>query len=84
MIIAFDLDGTISDPIVGTAASINYALSKLGFPPKSQTEIKDYIGPSLTDIFAELLGKKDEQRIHAAINYFRERYFNTASQKVMC
>jgi phosphoglycolate phosphatase len=81
MIIAFDLDGTISDPIVGTAASINYALSKLGLPPKKQTDIKAYIGPSLKDIFRDLLGQKDDQQIHTAIKYFRERYFKIGYQE---
>ena len=79
--IAFDLDGTIADPIVGTAASINYALSKLGLPLKNQADIKPYIGPSLKDIFSDLLGKKDDQQIHTAIRYFRERYFEIGYQE---
>ncbi len=74
MIIAFDLDGTISDPIVGVAASINYALEKLGLSRKSQTSLETYIGPPLQEIFADLLRSSDEEQIRSAIFFFRERY----------
>jgi phosphoglycolate phosphatase len=77
MIIAFDLDGTISDPVVGISASINYALEKLGLPPRNPQDLEAYIGPPLQDIFADLLGKKDSESIHNAITFFRERYFRT-------
>ena len=75
MIIAFDLDGTISDPVVGISASINYALDKLGRPVRDPQDLKAYIGPPLQGIFADLLGKNDRESIHSAITFFRERYF---------
>ena len=77
MIIAFDLDGTISDPVVGISASINYALEKLGLPPRDPQDLEAYIGPPLQDIFADLLEKKDHESIRTAIAFFRERYFRT-------
>ena len=77
MIIAFDLDGTLSDPVVGISASINYALKKLGLPPRDPQDLTAYIGPPLQDIFAELLGKADDAGIHSAIAFFRERYFRS-------
>lgn len=76
MIIAFDLDGTISDPIVGVSASINYALSKLGLPEKDQADLEMYIGPPLQEIFADLFGEGKDELIQAAITFFRERYFS--------
>jgi phosphoglycolate phosphatase len=76
MIIAFDLDGTISDPIVGVSASINYALEKLGLPSKDPAALEAYIGPPLQEIFADLFGKKNDELIQAAIKLFRERYVN--------
>jgi phosphoglycolate phosphatase len=75
MIIAFDLDGTISDPVVGISASINHALDKLGQPVRQPQELQAYIGPPLQDIFADLLGQNDPQRIRSAITFYRERYF---------
>jgi len=76
MNIAFDLDGTISDPAIGITLSLNYALDKLGFPQKDTTLLLKYIGPPLNEIFEDLLGKSDEKRIKSAITLFRERYFS--------
>ncbi len=74
MIIVFDLDGTISDPLIGVAKSINYALAKLGVAPKNQEDLAIYIGPPLHESFAQLLGKDDADQVQAAIAFFRERY----------
>ena len=74
MIIVFDLDGTISDPLVGVAKSINYALEKSGVAPKRQEDLATYVGPPLHESFAELLGKDDNDQILTAITLFRESY----------
>ena len=76
MIIVFDLDGTISDPIVGISSSINYALEKMGYPTKAPSALGAYIGPPLQETFADLLGRDDEGLILSAITFFRERYFD--------
>lgn len=76
MIIVFDLDGTISDPIVGISASINYALEKMGYPGKEQSALGAYIGPPLQETFTDLIGRDDEEMIRNAITFFRERYFS--------
>jgi len=76
MIIAFDLDGTISDPIVGVSNSLNYALKKLDYPEREPSDLKKYIGPPLKDIFADLFGDENHKFIQPAIAYFRERYFS--------
>ncbi|MDM8523874.1 HAD-IA family hydrolase [Desulfococcaceae bacterium HSG8] len=75
MIITFDLDGTISDPIVGVTKSVNYALEKLGCSPKDQAEVETLIGPPLWEIFSQLLGKDDDKLIRSGISFFRERYY---------
>ena len=77
MIIAFDLDGTLSDPVVGITASINYALKKMDLPSRNRQDLEKYIGPPLQDIFADLLEDADDTGIHTAITYFRERYFRS-------
>ena len=76
MIIAFDLDGTISDPIVGVSNSLNYALKKVGHPERDPSDLKKYIGPPLKDIFVDLFGDENHKYIQPAIAYFRERYFS--------
>ena len=77
MIIAFDLDGTLSDPIEGIAASINHALEALGFDTREQKNLEKYIGPPLTDIFTDLLGEQNRHLVSDAIGHFRQRYFKT-------
>lgn len=74
MQIAFDLDGTISDPAVGITASCNYALEKMGAPVREPATLNRYIGPPLQDILGELLKTDDPTLIRAAVDFFRERY----------
>lgn len=76
-VIAFDLDGTISDPVDGITASINYALEKLGLATKNKSELLKFIGPGLTNIFQELLENPSETEIEHAVGLYRERYGET-------
>ena len=76
MLIAFDLDGTLSDPIVGVCTSINYALIKMGLPEKDPGAMAQYIGPPLQEIFGDLLEEDNQGLIPSAITFFRERYFD--------
>jgi len=83
IIIVFDLDGTLSDPVVGIAASINHALKRLGLAPRPQEALEKYIGPPLQDIFSDLLDTRDEESILEAIGFFRERYFKVGYRENM-
>lgn len=73
-LIAFDLDGTLSDPAPGITASINYVLDNLGVSRVDPNDLKQYIGPPLTQTFAELLRTEDDQVINQAVAFYRERY----------
>jgi phosphoglycolate phosphatase len=75
-VVAFDLDGTLSNPSEGITASINYALEKVNTPRKNPIDLTHYIGPPLNEIFSELLNTKDTKVIGQAISYYRERYFS--------
>ncbi|MEO7107651.1 MAG: HAD hydrolase-like protein [Rhodoferax sp.] len=70
----FDLDGTLSDPLVGIGRSINYALSHFGFEPLALTELAAYVGPPLDQTFRTLTGATTEGDIHAMVAKYRERY----------
>ena len=72
--IAFDLDGTLSDPASGITTSINYALEQVGEPPRDPATLLQYIGPPLTKIFADLLLTRDRLAINEAIEHYRTRY----------
>jgi len=49
--IIFDLDGTLIDSSEGVIEATNYALTKLGRPPRRPDEIKRFIGHPLEDMF---------------------------------
>lgn len=73
-VIAFDLDGTLSDPAQGITASINYALENLGVSSIAPSDLTQYIGPPLVETFSKLLNTKDDAVIHQAIAFYRGRY----------
>lgn len=73
-LLLFDLDGTLSDPLVGIGQSINYALSHFGFAPLALTELAAYVGPPLDQTFRTLTGATGDDDIHAMVAKYRERY----------
>ncbi|MEO0374859.1 MAG: HAD-IA family hydrolase [Cyanobacteria bacterium P01_A01_bin.17] len=75
-IIAFDLDGTLSDPAVGITTSINYALRELGAAAQDPENLTQYIGPPLVQVFSTLLKTTDTAVLERAISSYRERYFS--------
>ncbi|MEM9567574.1 MAG: HAD-IA family hydrolase [Cyanobacteria bacterium P01_E01_bin.34] len=73
-VIAFDLDGTLSNPAQGITASLNYALTRLGALERDSNELTSYIGPPLTSIFTDLLNTAEASIIREAIGHYRDRY----------
>ena len=71
-ILIFDLDGTLSDPREGITRCMRHALTSLGVAPPSASEMEQWIGPPLTNIFADLLG--DAERTNEAVRLFRDCY----------
>lgn len=80
--ILFDLDGTLTDPVVGITSCIQHALKTLSDanPPHgsreipSSHELKWCIGPPLIDSFAQLLPESDHAIHQLAIDFYRERF----------
>lgn len=73
-LVMFDLDGTISDPLVGIGRSINYALTHFGHPPLELSELARYVGPPLDESFKAITGSTSEAEIHGLVAKYRERY----------
>lgn len=71
--ILFDLDGTLTDPMIGITNSVIYALDKFHLEVKQREELLKYIGPPLLDSFQEYHGLSPEQAL-LALEYYRE-YF---------
>lgn len=69
----FDLDGTLTDPMVGITSSVQYALEKFGIHVRYLKELISFIGPPLAESFQKFYGfsKEDAEK---AIQYYREYY----------
>lgn len=71
--ILFDLDGTITDPMLGITNSAIYALGKYGYQGLKNEDLKGFIGPPLKDSFTQVYNFSETQAVEA-IDYFRD-YF---------
>ena len=72
-IIAFDLDGTLTNPESGLIAGFKYALSAYGIDYGSEESLKKFIGPPLQDAWVEEYGVSMETAIKMLLK-FREFY----------
>ncbi len=70
----FDLDGTISDPLVGIGRSINYALSHFGYAELQLSDLAQYIGPPLDQTFSSITGLRSRSALEEFVAKYRERY----------
>ena len=73
-VVVFDLDGTISNPLLGFARSINHALQLQGLPARAPTDLARFIGPPLYESAVELTGSADPTRHNRLIADYRRRY----------
>lgn len=73
--ILFDLDGTITDPMLGITKSVKYALEKFNIQVEDLNDLCKFIGPPLKDSFMEYYNFT-ECDAEKAINFYRE-YFST-------
>lgn len=72
--VIFDCDGTLVNSLGQALESFNYALAKIGEPPRKAEEIKKFFGRAADRIFLGVLG--DEKKAMAAFNH----YFDHQSQ----
>ena len=73
-VILFDLDGTLSDPLVGIGRSINYALSHFGYSELPLNELTVHIGPPLDQAFRHITGSTSSSEMEGFVAKYRERY----------
>ena len=72
--ILFDLDGTLTDPMVGITKSVQYALRFFGIQENSLEKLTPFIGPPLKGSFQRFYGFSEEQA-EEALKKYRE-YFS--------
>jgi phosphoglycolate phosphatase len=69
----FDLDGTLSDPILGISRSINHALTSSGYLARAQSDLTQYVGPPLDETFRVLTDASDAE-LRNLVSLYRDRY----------
>lgn len=74
MDIFFDLDGTLTDPVLGITRCIQHALVQMGRTAPDLGSLRRCVGPPLQDSFAELLETEDAALLARAIRLYRERF----------
>ncbi|MBS5064460.1 MAG: HAD family hydrolase [Hungatella hathewayi] len=72
----FDLDGTLTDPMVGITKSVQYALRHYGIEEPDLKKLCPFIGPPLKDSFMKYYGFPSEQATEA-ISIYREYFSKT-------
>ena len=71
--LAFDLDGTLTDPKLGITKGVQYALGQLGIEAPDLDALVPFIGPPLLETFQERYGLT-ETGARQAVGYYREYY----------
>lgn len=72
--ILFDLDGTLTDPVIGISRSIVAALEARGYPAPEPESLGWAVGPPIRDTFARLVGSGDPVIIEDLVAAFRQRF----------
>ena len=72
--ILFDLDGTLTDPMIGITKSVRHALNYFGIEVESLEELIPFIGPPLKKSFENFYGLS-EADADKAVEVYRE-YFS--------
>jgi phosphoglycolate phosphatase len=70
----FDLDGTLSDPLVGIGRSINYALAHFGYDELPLADLAVHVGPPLDQAFSTITGVSSASALDGFVAKYRERY----------
>lgn len=72
-VVAFDLDGTLTNPEHGLVESFAYALNKMHLPYDKKEDLKRFIGPPLYDEWRNTYNLSEEKATEALL-VFREYY----------
>ena len=72
-VVLFDLDGTVLDSKPGIFRSAAFAMKKLALPMPDERDMMAFLGPPLSDGFAQVCRVPDE-RVADAVWWYREYY----------
>lgn len=74
--ILFDLDGTLTDPMIGITKSVRYALTHFDIEVATLEELTPFIGPPLKGSFQKFYGFSEEDA-ETALQKYREYFSKT-------
>ena len=73
--IIFDLDGTLLNTLEDLHACFNQAIKQYGYPERSISEIKSFVGNGIKKAIERALPHKvDDKELDNIVNYFRRYY----------
>lgn len=72
--ILFDLDGTLTDPMIGITNSVIHSLKYFGIVESDRTKLYKFIGPPLVESYMKFYGF-DIDKANLAVDKYRE-YFS--------
>jgi phosphoglycolate phosphatase len=70
----FDLDGTLTDSAPGIVGCLNHALTELGAPRATETELRACIGSPLQMIFERFLQSTDKALLNRAVTSYKAQF----------
>ncbi len=80
--VIFDLDGTLLNTLEDLADSVNYALQELGFPERSDNEIKSFIGNGVEQLIIRSVPENtSEEKIKECLAVFKIHYIHNSKNK---
>lgn len=80
--IIFDLDGTLLNTLEDLTDSVNYALGEFGFPLRTLSEIRGFVGNGVRQLIElSVPDGKDNPKFNEAFDLFRQYYFDNCKNK---
>ena len=75
-LLLWDLDGTLTDPMVGITSAVQHALRAFQIDPPDRQALTPFIGPPLQESFQRFYGFSEEQA-RKAVAAYREYFADT-------
>ena len=73
--ILFDLDGTLLNSLEDLTVGVNHGLAQFGLPPRTQMEIRSYLGNGARQLVALAMpGKEDDPPVDDVLAAYRAYY----------
>lgn len=70
----FDLDGTLVDSCADIAASLNYTLEQVHYPPLSKETVQKIVGDGVRTLLTRATGCSEDSFLNSAIDIFKSHY----------